>query len=173
MAVRHLNVGPWRVHITAWNPTNLYSLLACEFLLSRAAELLHGTTEADLRAWCVEQRPELAEVFRRFDAGEIVFEEFDPKSIDPRNAPQEAMLLAHLLAEQWEQTQCQPSCHQCQPFTMSPARWRSLVSRLRRAVLPEPFSASLGTSCSCGSRLSRPSSDSSESTESSGHCAAG
>lgn len=101
MAVVSLNIGPKRVHLTAYCPDDELGLLACEYVLGRAAELLNGTTEGDLRAWLVARQPDMAELFRRLDAGWRL-PKFDPYGIDPRNATQELRIVRHLQREQME-----------------------------------------------------------------------
>lgn len=102
MAVVSINVGLKRVHLTAYCPDDELGLLACDFVLARAAELLDGTSEADLRRWLTERDPTIAKLFVKLDAGWKL-----PKNgqftVDPSNAPAEARIIWHLLREQLEQ----------------------------------------------------------------------
>lgn len=102
MPVVSINVGPKRVHLTAYCPDDELGLLACDFVLARAAELLNGTSETDLRRWLTERDPEIAELFVKLDAGWKL-----PKAVeftvDPSNAPAEARIVRHLLRERMEQ----------------------------------------------------------------------
>jgi hypothetical protein len=102
MPVVSINVGPKRVHLTAYCPDDELGLLACDYVLARAAELLDGTSEAELRHWLIERDPAIAELFAKLEAGWRL-----PKNgeftMDPRNAPAEARFIRHLLREQLEQ----------------------------------------------------------------------
>lgn len=102
MPVVSINIGPKRVHLTAYCPDDELGLLACDYVLARAAELLDGTGEADLQRWLIERDPAIAELFAKLDAGWKL-----PKSgeftVDPRNAPAEARIIRHLLRERLEQ----------------------------------------------------------------------
>ncbi len=102
MPVVSINVGPKRVHLTAYCPDDELGLLACDFVLARAAALLNGTSEADLRRWLIERDPEIAGLFAKLDTGWKL-----PKSgestVDPSNAPAEARIIRHLIRERLEQ----------------------------------------------------------------------
>ncbi|MCG3127397.1 MAG: hypothetical protein CHACPFDD_02257 [Phycisphaerae bacterium] len=104
MPVVSINVGPKRVHLTAYCPDDELGLLACDFVLARAAELLDGTSEEEMRRWLIERDPEIAELFGKLDAGWKL-----PKNseftVDPSNAPAEARIVRHLLRERLEQCQ--------------------------------------------------------------------
>lgn len=83
-------------------------LLACDFVLARAAELLDGTTETELRHWLIDRDPAIAEMIARLDAGWKL-----PKTgeftVDPSNAPAEARIIRHLLRERIEQCAGRPA----------------------------------------------------------------
>lgn len=102
MPVVSINIGPKRVHLTAYCPDDELGLLACDFVLARAAELLGGTSEADLRRWLTERDPAIAELFAKLDTGWRL-----PRNgeftVDPSNAPAEAQIIRHLLRERMEQ----------------------------------------------------------------------
>lgn len=102
MPVVSINVGPKRVHLTAYCPDDELGLLACDFVLARAAELLDGTNEADLRRWLIERDPEIAGLFAKLDTGWRL-----PKggdfTVDPSNASAEARIIRHLIRERLEQ----------------------------------------------------------------------
>ena len=102
MPVVSINIGPKRVHLTAYCPDDELGLLACDFLLARASELLEGTSEADLRRWLIERDAAIAELLAKIDAGWKL-----PKNgeftVDPSNAPVEARIIRHLLRERLEQ----------------------------------------------------------------------
>jgi len=102
MPVVSINVGPKRVHLTAYCPDDEVGLLACDFVLARAAELLDGVSESDLRRWLIERDPGIAGLFAKLDTGWRL-----PKNgaftVDPSNAPAEARIIRHLLRERMEQ----------------------------------------------------------------------
>jgi hypothetical protein len=102
MPVVSINVGPKRVQLTAYCPDDELGLLACDYVLARAAEMLNGTTEVELRRWLIEREPVIAALFAKLDAGWKL-----PKSgdftVDPSNAPAEAQIIRHLLRERLEQ----------------------------------------------------------------------
>lgn len=102
MPVVAINVGSKRVHLTAYCPDDEMGLLASDYVLARAAELLDGTSEAELRRWLTQRDPAIAELFAKLDAGWKL-----PKnsefSVDPSNAPAEARIIRHLLREGLEQ----------------------------------------------------------------------
>jgi len=102
MPVVSLNVGPKRVHLTAYCPDDELGLVACEYALGRAAELLHGTTEAELRKWLIERDPAIAALFAKLDAGWKLPKNGD-LTVDPSNAPAEARIVRHLIRERMEQ----------------------------------------------------------------------
>lgn len=102
MPVVSINVGPKRVHLTAYCPDDELGLLACDFVLARAAELLGGTSDADLRRWLVERDPDIASLLAKLDAGWRLPKNGD-FTVDPSNAPAEARIIRHLLREQLEQ----------------------------------------------------------------------
>jgi hypothetical protein len=102
MPVVSINVGPKRVHLTAYCPDDELGLLACDYVLARAAELLNGTTEAELRKWLVERDPAIAELFAKLDAGWKLPKNGD-LTVDPSNAPAEARIVRHLMRERMEQ----------------------------------------------------------------------
>jgi hypothetical protein len=102
MPVVSINVGPKRVHLTAYCPDDELGLLACDFVLAQAADLLNGTTEAELRQWLVARDPEIAAFFAKLDAGWRLPKRGD-ETIDPRNASAEARIVRHLIRERLEQ----------------------------------------------------------------------
>jgi hypothetical protein len=102
MPVISINVGPKRVHVTAYCPDDALGLLACEYVLGRAAEVLDGTSEQDLRAWLVARDPEVADLFAKLDAG-WKLPKGDERSVDPSNTMAESRIVRHLLREQLEQ----------------------------------------------------------------------
>ena len=108
MPVLSINVGPKRVHLTAYCPDDELGLLACDYVLARAVELLGGTSDEDLRRWLIGRDPEIAELFAKLDAGWKV-----PKNgkftVDPSNAPAEARIIRHLLRERLEQCAGRPA----------------------------------------------------------------
>jgi hypothetical protein len=107
MPVISINVGPKRVHLTAYCPDDELGLLACDFVLARAAELLDGTSDEDLRRWLIGRDPAIAELFAKLDAGWKL-----PRNgeftVDPSNAPAEARIIRHLLRERIEQCAGRP-----------------------------------------------------------------
>lgn len=108
MPVISINVGPKRVHLTAHCPDDELGLLACDYVLARAAELLDGTNEAELRRWLIERDPAIAELFARLDAGWRL-PKSDDFTVDPTNAPTEARIVRHLLRERLEQCAGRPA----------------------------------------------------------------
>jgi len=108
MSVTSINVGPKRVHLTAYCPDDELGLLACDYVLARAAELLDGTRETDLRRWLIERDPAIAELFARLDAGWRLPKTGD-FTVDPSNAPAEARIIRNLLRERIEQCAGRPA----------------------------------------------------------------
>ncbi|HQL53640.1 MAG: hypothetical protein KA383_20060 [Phycisphaerae bacterium] len=102
MPVVSINVGPKRVHLTAYCPDDELGLLACDYVMARAVELLNGTTQADLRRWLIERDPAIAALFAKLDAGWRLPKNGD-FTVDPSNAPAEARIVRHLLRERLEQ----------------------------------------------------------------------
>jgi len=102
MPVVSINIGPKRVHLTAYCPDDELGLLACDYVLARAAELLNGTTEAALRRWLIEHDPAIAALFAKLDAG-WKLPKNDDLTVDPSNAPAEARIVRHLMRERMEQ----------------------------------------------------------------------
>ena len=102
MAVLSISVGPKRVHLTAYCPDDALGLLACDYVLSRAAELLDGTSEEALRRWLINRDPEVAELFDKLDAGWRL-PKGDDYAIDPSNAEEELRIVRHLMRERLEQ----------------------------------------------------------------------
>lgn len=97
-----VNIGPKRVHLTAYCPDDELRLLACEDVPGRAVELLDGTTEAELRKWLIERDPAISDLFAKLDTGWKL-----PKNgeftVDPSNTTAEARIIRHLLHERLEQ----------------------------------------------------------------------
>lgn len=108
MPVVSINVGPKRVHLTAYCPDDELGLLACDFVLARAVELLDGTSETELRRWLIERDPAIAELFARLDAGWKLPKTGD-FTVNPSNAPAEARIIRHLLRERIEQCAGRPA----------------------------------------------------------------
>ena len=102
MPVISIRVGPKRVHLTAYCPDDELGLLACDYVLGRAAELLAGTSEAELRRWLIERDPAIAGLFAKLDAG-WKLPKHDDLTVDPSNAPDEARIVRHLIRERMEQ----------------------------------------------------------------------
>jgi hypothetical protein len=102
MPVISINVGPKRVQLTAYCPDDELGLLACDYVLARAAELLGGTSEADLRRWLVERDPAIANLLASLDAGWRLPKNPD-LSVDPTNVNAETRIVRHLLRERLEQ----------------------------------------------------------------------
>lgn len=102
MPVVSIAVGPKRVHLTAYCPDDELGLLACDYVLARAEELLNGTPEAEMRKWLMERYPDTEALFRLLDAGWRL-PKGDPQAIDPSNAQAETRIVRHLLRERAEQ----------------------------------------------------------------------
>ncbi|MCZ2098845.1 MAG: hypothetical protein LC121_21795 [Anaerolineae bacterium] len=102
MPVVSINIGPKRVHLTAYCPDDELGLLACDYVLARAAELLNGSTEAELRKWLIQRDPAIAPLFAKLDAGWKLPKNAD-LTVDPSNAPAEARIVRHLMRERMEQ----------------------------------------------------------------------
>lgn len=107
MPVISINVGPKRVHLTAYCPDDELGLLACDYVLARAAELLDGTSEAELRRCLIERDPAIADLFAKLDAG-WTLPKMGEFTVDPSNAPVEARIIRHLLRERIEQCAGRP-----------------------------------------------------------------
>jgi len=102
MPVISIRVGPKRVHLTAYCLDDELGLLACDYVLGHAAELLDGTSETELRQWLVDRDPEIAGLFAKLDAG-WKLPKGDENAIDPSNAEAETRIVRNLLREQLEQ----------------------------------------------------------------------
>ncbi|MCK4340143.1 MAG: hypothetical protein KAY37_00280 [Phycisphaerae bacterium] len=102
MPVISINIGPKRVHLTAYCPDDELGLLACDYVLARAAELLDGTHENNLWAYLIEKDEGYAELKRLIDAGWRLPKNGDD-TVDPRNIKAETRIIRHLLREQLEQ----------------------------------------------------------------------
>ncbi len=108
MPVISINVGPKRVHLTAYCPDDELGLLACDYVLARAVELLDGSSETELRRWLIEREPAIAELFAKLDAG-WKLPKMNDFTVDPSNAPSEARIIRHLLRERIEQCAGRPA----------------------------------------------------------------
>jgi len=108
MPVISINVGPKRVHLTAYCPDDELGLLACDYVLARVAELLDGTSETELRRWLIERDPSIADLFAKLDAGWKLPKTGD-FTVDPGNASAEARIIRHLLRERIEQCAGRPT----------------------------------------------------------------
>jgi len=102
MPVVSINIGPKRVHLTAYCPDDELGLLACDYALARAAELLDGTHEDDLWAWLIERDAGYAELKRLLDAGWKLPKGGD-YTVDPKNVHAETRIIRHLLRERLAQ----------------------------------------------------------------------
>jgi len=102
MPVVSINVGPKRVQLTAYCPDDELGLLACDYVLARAVELVSGTTEAELQRWLIEHDPAIASLFDKLDAGWKLPKNGD-LTVDPSNAHAEARIVRHLIRERMEQ----------------------------------------------------------------------
>lgn len=102
MPVVSINIGPKRVHLTAYCPDDELGLLACDYVLARAVELLNGTTEAELRKWLIQRDPAIASIFAKLDAG-WKLPKNDDLTVDPSNVLAEARIVRHLIRERMEQ----------------------------------------------------------------------
>ena len=102
MPVISINIGPKRVHLTAYCPDDELGLLACDYVLGRVAELLAGTTEQELRQWLSARDPAIAELFRKLDAG-WKLPKNDDFTVDPQNVQAETRIIRHLLRERLAQ----------------------------------------------------------------------
>ena len=102
MPVVSINIGPKRVHLTAYCPDDELGLPACEYVCHRAAELLDGTTAGELWSWLIARDPEYAELKRLLDAGWRLPKNGD-YAVDPRNVLPELRIIRHLLRERLEQ----------------------------------------------------------------------
>ncbi len=133
MPVISINVGPKRVHLTAYCPDDELGLLACDYVLARAAELLDGTSETELRRWLIERDPQLAELFAKLDAGGKL-PKTDDFTVDPSNAHAEARIIRHLLRERIEECAGRPA-HELSMNSAGPiVAPRSVDSRDGRAA---------------------------------------
>ncbi len=102
MPVVSINIGPKRVHLTAYCPDDELGLLACEFVCRRAAELLDGTTADELWSWLIARDPGYAELKRLLDAGWRLPKNGD-YTVDPKNVLPELRIIRHLIRERLEQ----------------------------------------------------------------------
>ena len=100
MPIADIVVGTDRIMLTAFNPRSELTLLKCRFVLERIAG--QPIPEAEFRSW-LSGKPGGAELLARLDAGWQPLR--DPElSIDPRNATEEARIVAYLQAEYAAQT---------------------------------------------------------------------
>lgn len=138
MPVISINVGPKRVHLTAYCPDDELGLLACDYVLARAVELLDGTSEAELRRWLIKRNPAIAELFAQLDAGWKLQKTGD-FTVDPSNAQAEARIIRHLLRERIEQCAGRP-----------PAEFAADAAGPIVAPVPKASSAERATGCCKG-----------------------
>jgi hypothetical protein len=102
MPVISINVGPKRVHLTAYCPDDELGLLACDYVLARAAELLGGTSEQELWTYLIARDADCAELKRLLESGWRL-PKHDNFAVDPRNIKAEMRIVRHLLRERMEQ----------------------------------------------------------------------
>ncbi len=97
--VTYINVGADRIMLTAYNPRSLLTMAKCVFALLKITEEMGDIPEEEFRAWLREEAPEVA---ARLEAGWVP-EESHELNVDPRNAAQEARIVAFLEAEARQQ----------------------------------------------------------------------
>jgi hypothetical protein len=93
--VTYINVGPDRIMLTAYNPRSVLTMAKCVFALLKITEEMGEIPEEEFRAWLRDEAPEVA---ARLEAGWEP-EMGDELTVDPRNAAQEARIVAFLEAE--------------------------------------------------------------------------
>lgn len=96
-----VEVGRYRIGLTAYNPTDALSLLYCRFALARAVELLDGTDEATVHAWIREHMPEAGRLLDHAEAGGEFSPSFDPPDypVTPGEEGPELRIIARLQRE--------------------------------------------------------------------------
>lgn len=103
MPVISLNIGDRRVHLTAYCPVDALGILACDYVLAIAKEVLDNTTPAQLRQWLESRQPDTKELFAMIDAG-WQLPKTDLFSVDSKNPVAELRIIQHLKREMQEQT---------------------------------------------------------------------
>lgn len=101
MPVISINIGPKRVHLTAYCPDDALGILACDFVLAKTQEVLNNTSTETLREWIAEH-PGGPEFLERLAAGWRL-KKNDPFTVDPTNVLPEVRIIAHLQREMREQ----------------------------------------------------------------------
>lgn len=103
MAVVHLNIGPRRVHVTAYCPEDELGLIACQYVLGFLKDKLSNVTEEEFRAWLISKDPDYAKLFHLLDSGNFILPKNDQFAVDPTNVQQELRIIKHLLLEAIDQ----------------------------------------------------------------------
>lgn len=90
-----VTIGNDRLMLTAYNPRNAVTMLKCVFLLEKISKAMGDVGEDEFMAWLEKQAPAMCRKLR---------EGWQPGinlalTVDPRNAKQEAQIVAHLIAE--------------------------------------------------------------------------
>jgi hypothetical protein len=101
--VVEIAIGDDRVMLTAYNPTTAVTLAKCMYALLRIQREMGEISEDDFREWFTTQ-PGGAGLLAKLDANELP--SYPPISVDPRNARQEARIVAYLQQEVREQGAC-------------------------------------------------------------------
>lgn len=104
MSVQTVNIGPKRVALTAYCPDDPIGLLAAEYVVRRAAELLADVDYNALKAWALDAFPEptTAALFAVYERGEALPRN-PPWTVDPCNAKAELRIIDFLQREMMEQ----------------------------------------------------------------------
>ncbi len=94
-------IGNDRIMLTAYNPRSELTLLKCVYLLERIHAEWGWIPDVDFEEW-LTTKPGGAEFLARLRSGWQPIR--DPKlTVDPRNAGEEARIVAFLMAEKREQ----------------------------------------------------------------------
>ena len=75
--VKSINIGDYRVHLTAYNPRDALSVLYCIFVVERVCELLDNTSVETAHAWLREHVPDCGELLDRIESGDKLAREFE------------------------------------------------------------------------------------------------
>ena len=101
MSFRHLNVGAYRIHVTAYNPADALSLLYCEFCLDKLVECVDGISDDAVRAYLAGKHPDVKKLFEMIDDGWELprATKIGEYPVAPTNAKEEARIIHWLQRE--------------------------------------------------------------------------
>lgn len=97
--VTWITVGDDRILLTAYNPKSMLTMAKCVYALLRIADAMGNLSEEEFMVWLEREAPAVAE---RVKAGWKPAETVE-LTVDPRNAREEARIVALLTAEAQQQ----------------------------------------------------------------------